>query len=162
MQLEHGLTRNHYMGRTFIQPTPALREMGVRMKLHPVRQAIEGRRVTVIDDSLVRGTTSRQMVRLLREAGAREVHLRLSSPPLRFPCFFGIDIPTREELISNRLDPEGIAREIGADSVRFLSLEALRSCVDRPDDFCCACFSGDYPCPVKDAPVHRKVLGGRP
>ena len=156
VELEHGLTRNHYLGRTFIQPTPALREMGVRMKLHPVRKAIEGRRVTVIDDSLVRGTTSRQMVRLLREAGAREVHLRLSSPPLRFPCFFGIDIPTREELISNRFDPAGIAREIGADSVTFLSLEALRGCVDNPGDFCTACFSGEYPCPVRDAPVARK------
>lgn len=156
VELELGLTRNHYLGRTFIQPTPALREMGVRMKLHPVRQAIAGRRVTVIDDSLVRGTTSRQMVRLLREAGAREVHLRLSSPPLRFPCFFGIDIPTSDELISNRLDPEGVAREIGADSVRFLTLEALLSCVERPGDYCTACFSGSYPCPVKDAPARRK------
>jgi amidophosphoribosyltransferase len=156
VELEHGLTRNHYMGRTFIQPTPALRELGVRMKLHPVRQAIAGRRVTVIDDSLVRGTTSRQMVRLLREAGAREVHLRLSSPPLRFPCFFGIDIPTREELIANRLDVDGIAREVGADSVRFLSLEALRGCVARPEDYCTACFSGEYPCPVRDTPVQRK------
>jgi amidophosphoribosyltransferase len=153
IELEHGLTRNHYLGRTFIQPTPALREFGVRLKLHPVRRAIAGRRVTLIDDSIVRGTTSRQMVRLIREAGAREVHLRLSSPPLRFPCFFGIDIPTREELIANRLDPEGIAREIGADSVRFLSLDALRSCVDRSSDFCTACFSGIYPCPVSNAPV---------
>ena len=115
--LEMGLTRNHYMGRTFIQPTTAMRQNSVRMKLHPVREAIAGKRVTVIDDSLVRGTTSRQMVKLLRDAGAREVHLRLSSPPLRYPCFFGIDIPTREELISNRLDPDGIAREIGADTV---------------------------------------------
>jgi amidophosphoribosyltransferase len=155
VELEHGLTRNHYMGRTFIQPTPALREFGVRMKLHPVRQAIAGRRLTVIDDSIVRGTTGRQMVRLLREAGAREVHLRLSSPPLRFPCFFGIDIPTSDELISNRLDEDGIAREIGADSVRFLTLEALRSCVDRPGDCCTACFDGKYPCPVTDAPEHR-------
>jgi amidophosphoribosyltransferase len=157
VELEHGLTRNHYMGRTFIQPTPALREFGVRLKLHPVRRALEGRRVTVIDDSIVRGTTSRQLVRLIREAGAREVHLRLSSPPLRFPCFFGIDIPTREELIANRLDPEGIAREIGADSVRFLSLDALRACVDRSDDFCTACFNGEYPCPVTDAPARRTV-----
>ncbi|HEY9594923.1 MAG TPA: amidophosphoribosyltransferase, partial [Spirochaetia bacterium] len=93
LPLELGLTRNHYMGRTFIQPTTAMREAGVRMKLHPVREAIDGKRVIVIDDSLVRGTTSRQIVRLLREAGAREVHLRLSSPPLRFPCFYGIDIP---------------------------------------------------------------------
>ena len=154
--LEHGLTRNHYMGRTFIQPTAAMREFGVRMKLHPVREAIAGKRVAVVDDSLVRGTTSRQLVKLLRDAGAREVHLRLSSPPLRFPCFFGIDIPTREELISNRLDPEEIARDIGANSVKFLPREALRKCVTEPDNFCYACFSGEYPCPVKDAPVRRK------
>ncbi len=154
--LEHGLTRNHYMGRTFIQPTPAMREFGVRMKLHPVKQAIEGKRVTVIDDSLVRGPTSMQVVKLLREAGAKEVHFRLSSPPLRFPCFFGIDIPTQEELISNRMDPSRIARHIGADSVKFLSLESLRACVPNPDDFCYACFSGDYPCPVRDRPVGGK------
>ena len=154
--LEMGLARNHYMGRTFIQPTLAMRQDSVRMKLHPVRQAINGKRVTVIDDSLVRGTTSRQMVKLLRDAGAREVHLRLSSPPLRFPCFFGIDIPTREELISNRLDSTEIAREIGADTVTFLPIASLRRCVDNPDDFCDACFSGCYPCPVRDAPVSRK------
>jgi amidophosphoribosyltransferase len=154
--LDHGLTRNHYMGRTFIQPTMGMREFGVRMKLHPVKQVIEGKRVTVIDDSLVRGTTSGQIVKLLRDAGSREVHLRLCSPPLRFPCFFGIDIPTPEELISNRMSPEEIARHIGADSVKFLSLEALHACVGNPEDFCDACFSGDYPCPVRDAPVSRK------
>jgi amidophosphoribosyltransferase len=154
--LELGLTRNHYMGRTFIQPTTAMREAGVRMKLHPVREAIAGKRVIVVDDSLVRGTTSRQIVKLLREAGAAEVHLRLCSPPLRFPCFYGIDIPTREELISNRLDPEGIAREIEADTVRFLPIEALRESVEKPGDFCYACFSGRYPTPVRDAPVSRK------
>lgn len=155
--LDYGLTRNHYMGRTFIQPTPAMREFGVRMKLHTVRQAIEGKRVAVIDDSLVRGPTSSKVVKLLHEAGAREIHLRLSSPPLRFPCFFGIDIPTREELISNRMSPGEIARHIGADSVKFLSMESLRSCVSNPDDFCYACFSGEYPCPVSDAPVSRKT-----
>jgi amidophosphoribosyltransferase len=153
---EQGLTRNHYMGRTFIQPTAGMREFGVRMKLHPVKKAIGGRRVMVIDDSVVRGTTSGQIIKLIRDAGAKEVHLRLSSPPLRFPCFFGIDIPTREELISNRLDPESLARHIGADSVRFLSLQSLRSCVDNPDDFCYACFSGEYPFPVRDMPVSRK------
>jgi amidophosphoribosyltransferase len=154
--LEHGLTRNHYMGRTFIQPTTAMREAGVRMKLHPVREAIAGKRVVVIDDSLVRGTTSRQIVRLLRDAGAREVHLRLSSPPLRYPCFYGIDIPTNAELVSNRLDPAGIAKEIEADSVRFLLMESLRACVPDPRDYCYACFSGEYPCPVRDTPVSRK------
>jgi amidophosphoribosyltransferase len=126
------------------------------MKLHPVREAIEGKRVVVIDDSLVRGTTSRQIVKLLRDAGAREVHLRLCSPPLLFPCFYGIDIPTRAELISNRLDSAGIAREIEADSVKFLSIEELRKCVPAPDDFCYACFSGDYPSPVPDAPTEGK------
>jgi amidophosphoribosyltransferase len=154
--LEQGLTRNHYMGRTFIQPTPAMREAGVRMKLHPVREAIAGKRIVVIDDSLVRGTTSRQIVKLLRDAGAREVHLRLCSPPVRYPCFYGIDIPTHEELISNRLDPDGIAREIEADSVQFLSMDALRQCVTNPEDFCYACFSGEYPTPVRDAPVSKK------
>ncbi len=154
--LEHGLSRNHYMGRTFIQPTPAMRDFGVRMKLHPIRQAIEGKRVTVIDDSLVRGPTCTQVVKLLREGGAREVHFRLSSPPLRWPCFFGIDIPTREELISNRMTPAQIAEHTGADSVKFLDLESLRACVPNPDDFCYACFNGDYPCPVRDAPVSRK------
>jgi len=154
--LEQGLTRNHYMGRTFIQPTPAMRESGVRMKLHPVREAIAGKRVIVVDDSLVRGTTSRQIVRLLREAGAREVHLRLSSPPLRYPCYYGIDIPTREELISNHLDPVGIAKEIDADSVRFLSLEELLRCVQTPEHFCHACFSGRYPVAVRDAPAGKK------
>ena len=126
------------------------------MKLHPVREAIEGKRIVVVDDSLVRGTTSRQIVKLLRDAGAREVHLRLSSPPIRHPCFFGIDIPTRDELIANRLDLDGIVRELGADTVRYLSLEALRECVPNPGDFCYACFSGSYPLAVRDAPVHRK------
>ncbi|HVO37574.1 MAG TPA: amidophosphoribosyltransferase [Spirochaetia bacterium] len=156
LPLEHGLTRNHYMGRTFIQPTTAMREFGVRMKLNPVREAIGGKRVIVVDDSLVRGTTSRQIVRLLRDGGAREVHLRLSSPPIRHPCFFGIDIPTPQELIANRLDPDGIAREIGADSVRFLPIESLRECVAAPGDFCYACFSGSYPFPVRDPAIRRK------
>lgn len=156
LPLEHGLTRNHYSGRTFIQPTASSREFGVRMKLHPVREAIRGKRVVVVDDSLVRGTTSRLIVKLLRDAGAKEVHLRLSSPPIRHPCFFGIDIPTHDELIANRLDLAGIERELGADSVRYLSLEALRECVPNPADFCSACFSGVYPLPVRDAPVARK------
>ncbi len=146
--LELGLTRNHYAGRSFIMPTTDQRELAVRMKIHPIRDVIEGRRVVLIDDSLVRGTTSKILVKLVKEAGAREVHLRLSSPEIKWPCFFGIDIPTREELISNRLSPEEIARHIGADSVAFLGIEALRSCFPAPDDFCYACFSGDYSCKV--------------
>ncbi len=147
--LEFGFMRNHYAGRTFIQPTTPARELGVRMKLHPVREVVQDKRITIVDDSLVRGTTARIIVKLLREAGAREVHLRLSAPELINPCYFGIDIPTREELISNRMSPEEIAREIGADSVRFLSLRALLACFDESDGFCHACFSGRYPIAVE-------------
>jgi amidophosphoribosyltransferase len=140
-----GLTRNHYTGRSFILPTTAEREQAVRMKLHPVRSVIAGKRVMLVDDSLVRGTTARILVSLVREAGAKEVHLRLSAPELKWPCRFGIDIPTRSELISNRFTPEEIADHIRADSVRFLPLDVLESCVESPADFCFACFSGNYP-----------------
>jgi amidophosphoribosyltransferase len=145
---ELGLTRNHYTGRSFIMPTPGQRELAVRMKLHPIRDILEGKRVILVDDSLVRGTTSRIIVGLVREAGVREVHLRLSSPEIKWPCFFGIDVPTRKELISNRMDERAIARHIGADSVRFLGEPRLRDCLPDPDDFCYACFNGDYPCRV--------------
>jgi amidophosphoribosyltransferase len=145
---DFGLTRNHYAGRSFIMPTTSERELAVRMKLHPVREVIAGRRVILVDDSLVRGTTARILVRLMKEAGASEVHLRLSSPEIRWPCFFGIDIPTRSELISNHLTPEEIATAIGADSVRFLSLDLLRRAVTPSSDFCYACFSGRYPMDV--------------
>ncbi len=142
---EVGLTRNHFTGRSFILPTTAERELAVRMKLHPIRPVIEGRKVVLIDDSLVRGTTALNLVKLVREAGAREVHLRLSSPELKWPCFFGIDIPTRKELISNKMSPDKIAHHIGADSVAFLPLDILKRCVGEADGFCDACFSGDYP-----------------
>ena len=145
-----GLTRNHYTGRSFILPTSAERDLAVRMKLHPVRPVIEGRRVVLIDDSLVRGTTASILVKLVKEAGAREVHLRLASPELKWPCFFGIDIPTRKELISNRLSQDQIAELIGADSVKFMSLEILKNCVGPSTGFCYACFSGHYPIPVDD------------
>jgi amidophosphoribosyltransferase len=147
--LEAGLTRNHYTGRSFIQPTTDQREFGVRMKLHPMKEVVAGKRLTVVDDSLVRGTTSRIIVKLLREAGATEVHLRLTAPEIRHPCYFGIDIPTREELISHRLTPEEIARITGADSVRFLSLGALLDCFSEEEGFCHACFSGRYPIAVE-------------
>jgi amidophosphoribosyltransferase len=145
---EMGLQRNHYAGRSFILPTTAERELAVRMKLHPVKTAIKGKRVILIDDSIVRGTTSRILVKLLRDSGAKEIHLRLSSPEIKYPCYFGIDTPTREELISNRLKSDEIAREIGADSVMFLPVEKLVTCVKKPADYCLACFSGDYPVPV--------------
>jgi amidophosphoribosyltransferase len=110
-----------------------------------VKEAIRGKRVILVDDSLVRGTTSKILVRLIKEAGAKEVHLRLSSPEITNPCYYGIDIPTREELISNRMDPDEIARFIGADSVHFIPLEKLRECVGHPENYCFACFSGNYP-----------------
>ena len=147
---DFGLTRNHYAGRSFILPSKAERELAVRMKLHAVEEVVAGKRVAIIDDSLVRGTTSGIIVRLLKEAGAKEVHLRLSSPELRWPCYYGIDIPTRDELVSNRLDAAGIAQQTGADSVRFLPVEALRTCMEASEDeYCCACFDGQYPCPVR-------------
>ncbi|AFG38004.1 amidophosphoribosyltransferase [Spirochaeta africana] len=142
--LDYGLTRNHYAGRSFIMPTTSERELAVRMKLHPVREVIEGKRIILVDDSLVRGTTARILVRLLREAGAAEIHLRLCSPEIRWPCFFGIDIPTRNELISNHRTPEMIAEFIGADTVQFLKLSRLLECVDEPSGYCTSCFSGKY------------------
>ncbi len=150
IRIELGLTRNHYTGRSFILPTTAERELAVRMKLHPVRSVIKGRSVILVDDSLVRGTTAGILVKLVREAGATEVHLRLSSPELKWPCYFGIDIPTRGELISNTLSSKEIADHIGADSVRFLGVDRLRSAVGTADDFCFACFTGDYPIGVRD------------
>ena len=155
LPFELGLTRNHYTGRSFILPTTAERELAVRMKLHPVKPVIEGKSIVLVDDSLVRGTTASTLVKLMREAGAAEVHLRLSSPELRWPCFFGIDIPTREELISNRLTPDQIAETVGADTVRFLPLNVLKECVEKPSDFCYACFNGDYPVGTSKMPKNR-------
>ena len=146
---DHGLTRNHYAGRSFILPTTAQRELAVRMKLHPIRETIAGKRIILVDDSLVRGTTSKILVKMLKDAGAAEVHLRLSSPELKYPCFFGIDIPTREELISNSKSPEEIAGYIGADSVMFLPVEKLQECVKDCGNYCYACFCGDYPVDIK-------------
>ena len=148
LPLEHGLTRNHYAGRSFILPTTSQRELAVRMKLHPVRDAVKGRKVILIDDSLVRGTTSRILISLMREAGAAEVHLRLSSPEIKYPCYYGIDIPTRKELISNAMSPDEIAAHIGADSVRFLSIERLKECLVDGSGYCYACFTGNYPVKV--------------
>ena len=145
VDFEVSLTRNHYSGRTFIQPSQVKREFGVRVKLNPVREAIQGKKVILIDDSLVRGTTSKIIVKLLKEAGASEVHVRLSSPEIKYPCYYGIDIPTSEELISHKLTPAEIARTIDADSVKFLPVDCLKKCVENPSDFCYGCFSGEYP-----------------
>jgi amidophosphoribosyltransferase len=155
LPFDMGLTRNHYAGRSFIMPTTGERELAVRMKLHPVREAIRGKRVVLVDDSLVRGTTARILVNLMKEAGAAEVHLRLSSPEIRWPCFFGIDIPTRQELISNHLAPAEIASAVGADTVKFLPMELLRECVDQPENYCYSCFSGKY---AVDVPLTDEEL----
>ena len=146
---EMGLIRSHYVGRTFIEPQQQIRHFGVRLKLHPVRELLAGKRIAVVDDSIVRGTTSRKIVKMLRDAGAAEVHLRISSPPTSWPCFYGIDTPTREELIASRHTPEEIARYVTADSLGYLSVEGLRDAVGGGDGFCDACFSGEYPVPVE-------------
>ena len=145
---EMGLIRSHYVGRTFIEPQQSIRHFGVRLKLHPVKELLEGKRVAVVDDSIVRGTTSRKIVKMIRDAGAREVHLRISSPPTAWPCFYGIDTPTREELIASRHTPDEIARFVTADSLGYLSIEGLRRAVGG-DGYCDACFSGQYPVPVQ-------------
>ncbi len=140
-----GLIRNHYVGRTFIEPRQRIRHFGVRVKLNPVRETLEGRRVVVVDDSIVRGTTSRKIVKMLRGAGAREVHVRISSPPIHWPCYYGIDTPTRKELIASSHQVEEIRRYLEADSLGYLSLEGmLKSTGGSPDQFCHACFTGDY------------------
>ncbi len=147
---EWGLIRNHYVGRTFIAPRQGQRSVGVRIKLNPVRQVIEGRRVVLIDDSIVRGTTSRKIVRMVREAGAREVHLRISSPPTISPCYYGIDTPTKGELIASAHSVEEIRCFIEADSLGYLSHQGLLQAVDDPEGrrHCTACFSGRYPVAV--------------
>jgi amidophosphoribosyltransferase len=155
LPFDFGLARSHYAGRSFIMPTKDQRELMVRLKLHAVPEVVSGKRVVMIDDSLVRGTTSRIIVGLLREAGAKEVHLRLAAPELKWPCYYGIDIPDREALISNRLDPAGIAREIGADSVRFLPVELLLEKLNGDRGFCSACFDGRHPFPLKDGKPSR-------
>jgi amidophosphoribosyltransferase len=141
---ELGLIRSHYVGRTFIEPQSSIRHFGVRLKLSPVREVLQDKRVVVVDDSLVRGTTSRKIVKMLRGAGAREVHLRISAPPTRWPCFYGIDTPSRNELIASNHTIEEIGRYITCDSLGYLSMEGLRESVTGKG-YCDACFTGDYP-----------------
>lgn len=154
---ELALIRNHYVGRTFINPSQAERDFRVRVKYNPVREVIEGKRVVVVDDSLVRGTTSRGLVSLIREAGAKEIHLRIASPPVISPCYYGIDMPTREELIGARLEVDEIAAKIGVDSLGYLSLEGLEEVLSEYGPFCNACFSGRYPAPLVDLERGRTI-----
>jgi amidophosphoribosyltransferase len=152
--LEFGLIRNHYIGRTFIHPKQSLRDFKVRIKYNPVADTLAGRRVVVVDDSIVRGTTSQKLMRMIRRAGAAEVHLRISSPPISFPCFYGIDTPTRGELIASESSVREIAEFIGVDSLGYLSLDGLLKSVPPPSErYCVACFDGSYPheCVLRDA-----------
>ena len=154
-----GLMKNRYVGRTFIQPSQSIRERGVKLKLNPMPDAVRGRRLVVIDDSIVRGTTTRQIVQALREAGAAEVHLRITCPPIRWPCFYGIDMSTREELIAANHSVEEIRDFVGADSLAYISLEGLVEATRAPaGTFCRACFDGEYPVPVGDQMPSKFVL----
>lgn len=164
---EMGLIRSHYVGRTFIEPQQSIRHFGVRLKLNPVEPVLRGKRVVVIDDSIVRGTTSRKIIKMVRDAGAREVHLRISSPPTQWPCYYGIDTPTRRELIASSHSVDEIARYVTADSLGYLSLEGMVEAVvgageakSGPEGFCHACFSGQYAIPFAPSARRQTRLQG--
>jgi amidophosphoribosyltransferase len=157
-----GLVKNGYVGRTFIQPSQTIRELGIRLKLNPLRDVIRGKRIVVVDDTIVRGNTQRAIVRMLREAGAVEVHVRISAPPVTWPCFYGIDFATKAELLADGLDNEGIRRSIGADSLGYVSLDGLIAASEQPRNrLCRACFDGVYPIPLPaDGLIGKHVLEG--
>ncbi|WP_330183619.1 amidophosphoribosyltransferase [Nocardia sp. NBC_01503] len=167
-----GLMKNAYVGRTFIQPSQTIRQLGIRLKLNPLREVIRGKRLIVVDDSIVRGNTQRALIRMLREAGALEIHVRIASPPVKWPCFYGIDFASRAELIANGAGPDGIEgtsmdemvdgvrRSIGADSLGYISLDAMVAATEQPRSrLCCACFDGDYPIPLPtEAAIGKNLL----
>ena len=158
-----GFVKNRYVGRTFIQPTQSMRQQGIRMKLNPLREVIAGKRVIVIDDSIVRGNTTKQIVAMLREAGAREVHLRISSPPIKWPCFYGIDMPDQDDLIGAQMTVAEIQAHVAADSLAYLSLERTIAATEIPaDSFCTACFSSNYPVPIPSEDLRSKHVLERP
>jgi len=164
ISFEMGLIRSHYVGRTFIEPQQSIRHFGVRLKLNPVDTVLRGKRVVVVDDSIVRGTTSRKIVKMVRDAGAREVHLRISSPPTQWPCYYGIDTPTRRELIASSHSTDEIARYVTADTLGYLSLDGMLKAVAGPNGdkngFCHACFSGDYAIPFTPSNKRQMRLVG--
>jgi amidophosphoribosyltransferase len=150
LPFEIAIIRNHYIGRTFIQPSQHIRDFGVKVKLNPVKELLKGKRVVIIEDSIVRGTTSKARVKAIRDAGAKEVHMRVSCPPLKYPCYYGIDFPTKEELIASSRSIEEIRDYIGLDSLGYISLEGMLSAMPLPrEEFCTCCFTGEYPVPVK-------------
>jgi amidophosphoribosyltransferase len=166
LPLQLGLLRSHYVGRTFIEPQQSIRNFGVRLKLNAIREVLDGKRVVIVDDSIVRGTTSRKIVKMVRAAGAKEVHMRISSPPTKFSCYYGIDTPLKEELIANSLDIEEIRKYITSDSLGYLTLEGVMKAVDDTkklngnESFCSACFSGRYPVELTDLKkIKQKQLG---
>jgi amidophosphoribosyltransferase len=145
---ELGIIRNHYIGRTFIEPKQSIRSFGVKIKLNPQTAILKGKRVIVIDDSLVRGTTSKKLISLIRNAGAKEVHLRIAAPPTTGPCYYGVDTPRQQELIASQSTIEQIREFVGADSLGYLSQEGLKSAANAGSGYCHACFSGEYPTPI--------------
>ena len=159
LPLEFGLIRNHYVGRTFIEPKQSIRHFGVKVKLNPVEDLIAGKRVVLVDDSIVRGTTSPKIVKMIRDAGATEVHLRISCPPTRWPCHYGIDMPTREELIASNHSVDEICELTGADSVAYLSMEGMLSALSgEPDSYCTACWSGEYRVQISEEDERQQQL----
>jgi len=145
-----GLLKNRYVGRTFIEPDQRIRSLGVKLKFNPLPQVLDGKRVVVVDDSIVRGTTTPQVIKMLRKAGAKEIHMRICAPPIRYPCFFGVDMATRWELIAAQKTTPEICKFIGANSLGYMSVPGLIKAVNLPrDNFCLACFTGDYPIPVQ-------------
>jgi amidophosphoribosyltransferase len=154
-----GLVKNSYVGRTFIQPSQTIRQRGIRLKLNPLRDVIAGRRIVVVDDSIVRGNTQQAIVTMLREAGASEVHVRIASPPVKWPCFYGIDFATRDELIAGKCSVPEICAAIGADSLGYVSLDGLVAATQQPgDSLCRACFDGRYPVPVEESDRGKGML----
>jgi amidophosphoribosyltransferase len=164
LPLELGLLRNHYVGRTFIEPQQSIRNFGVKLKLNAIRDVLLDKRVVIVDDSIVRGTTSRKIVKMIRAAGAKEVHMRISSPPMCFSCYYGVDTPIREELIASSLDVEEINKYLTSDSLGYLSLEGVMKAVesykglDGNEGFCDACFTGNYPVEITDSKIEIKQL----
>lgn len=151
---EIGLIRNHYVGRSFIRPRQAMRDLTVKLKFNPVRGVLEGKEIVLVDDSIVRGTTMKNLVKLIRDAGVKKVHVRISSPPIRNSCYFGLDFPTADELIATQQTADEVARFLGVDSLAYLSLQGMLGAMDQDDDqFCTACFSGKYPIQLKERPT---------
>ncbi len=155
---EVGMIRNHYIGRTFIQPSQLIRDFRVKVKLNPIREVLKGKRIVIVEDSIVRGTTSRSRVRTLREAGAKEIHMRVTCPPIRHPCFYGIDFPTEEELIASKRSVDQIRDFVGLDSLEYLSQEGMLNAMPLPkNEFWTACFDGKYPL-KPDRRIYKEVL----